>query len=119
MWLSREERAVLAALGVIGLVGFGVLAWQRQRPMLTLEAAPAPAQAATWNAALAHARQVDVNTAGSAELERLPGIGPALAARILAYRQAHGPFASIEELAHVQGIGPKTLERLGEDLTVR
>ncbi len=52
---------------------------------------------------------VDVNRADSALLVRLPGIGPAYARRILAYRTAHGPFARIGELAKVKGIGPATL----------
>ena len=57
--------------------------------------------------------RLDVNTASAAELaERLPGIGPAKAAAVVAHREAHGPFASVESLVEVRGIGPKTLERL-------
>jgi competence protein ComEA len=57
---------------------------------------------------------VDVNRASVAELERLPRIGPALAARIVAHR----PYRAIEELARVPGIGPRTLERLRPFATV-
>lgn len=56
--------------------------------------------------------QVDLNTATQSELESLPGIGPAKARAILEYRQQHGPFLSVEELAKVKGIGPATVERL-------
>jgi competence protein ComEA len=50
---------------------------------------------------------VDVDVADSAALERLPRIGPALAARIVADRQRHGPFGSLAALQRVRGIGPK------------
>jgi competence protein ComEA len=51
---------------------------------------------------------IDVNSAPASELERLPRVGPALAMRIVAYREQHGPFASLESLRHVRGIGPST-----------
>lgn len=53
---------------------------------------------------------VSLNSANQAQLESLPGIGPATAKKILDYRQAHGGFSSIEELMSVKGIGPKKLE---------
>jgi len=57
--------------------------------------------------------RVDVNRATAAELQVLPGIGPALAERIIAERTAHGSFASLDELERVHGIGPRTIDRLG------
>lgn len=56
---------------------------------------------------------LDLNRATAAELDGLPGIGPVLAARIVAHRQRHGPFVSPEELLAVRGIGPRLLARLG------
>jgi competence protein ComEA len=56
--------------------------------------------------------KVNINTAESAELETLPGIGPSLAQRICDYRQAHGPFAQIEEIMDVSGIGAATFEKI-------
>jgi competence ComEA-like helix-hairpin-helix protein len=55
---------------------------------------------------------IDINTAGIKELQSLPGIGPVLASRICAYRQTHGAFESIEELAAVEGIGAAKLDSL-------
>ena len=56
--------------------------------------------------------RVDVNTATVAELETLPSIGPVMAQRIVNYRGIVGPFASLDELDHVSGIGPATLAEL-------
>ncbi|WP_051704160.1 helix-hairpin-helix domain-containing protein [Glycomyces sp. NRRL B-16210] len=61
---------------------------------------------------------VNVNIAGAAELVALNGIGPVLADRIIAYREANGSFQSIDELAEVSGIGAALLEQLREQVTV-
>jgi len=57
---------------------------------------------------------VNINTATAAELETLPHIGPGLARQIVDYREAYGPFQSVEDLLNVPGIGPSTLEELRE-----
>ena len=61
---------------------------------------------------------VDINTASQEELETLSGVGPVLAQRIIEYREANGPFQSLEELLEVKGIGEKTLEKFREDITL-
>ncbi|MDP3063041.1 MAG: helix-hairpin-helix domain-containing protein [Chloroflexota bacterium] len=63
--------------------------------------------------------RIDINTATSAELETLPQIGPVVARAIVSYREEHGAFASVEELMLVKGIGPATLEKLRDRVTVR
>ena len=55
---------------------------------------------------------VDINTATAAELDALPGIGPVLAGRIVAYRDEHGPYATVDELEAVDGISVNTVEDL-------
>lgn len=55
---------------------------------------------------------VDLNRASAKELTALPGIGPTLAERIVRDREARGPFRSVEDLARVRGIGPRTVDRL-------
>lgn len=66
----------------------------------------------------APAAPVDLNRATSTELQTLPGIGPALAERILARRRAR-PFRTVEELLEVKGIGPATLERIRARVSAR
>lgn len=56
--------------------------------------------------------RINLNTAGVAELDGLPRIGPSMAARIVAWREANGRFTSIDDLLAVPGIGEKTLESL-------
>lgn len=77
---------------------------------------PAPGQAAPAAAAGAGGGGgdglVDLNTADAAELDTLPGIGPVLADRIVAWRAEHGRFTTVDELAEVSGIGPALLSRL-------
>ena len=65
----------------------------------------------------ASAGLVNINTADAAALETLPGIGPALAQRILDFRQASGPFEQIEDLMEVSGIGPGIFDQIRELIT--
>lgn len=55
---------------------------------------------------------VDINNSSSERLQQLPGVGPALASRIIEYRERYGGFETVEELTSVRGIGLKTLDRL-------
>lgn len=63
-------------------------------------------------------RLVNINTATAEELEALPGVGEVTAQRIVAYREANGPFESIEEIQEVSGIGAKTFEGMREAISV-
>ena len=80
------------------------------------------AQGAQSSAARAEARPaaatINLNTATAAELEKLPGIGQKVAARIVQYRDKNGPFKKIEELMNVQGVGEKSFLQLRSRITV-
>lgn len=61
---------------------------------------------------------LNVNTATATELEGLSGIGEVLAATIVEYRTENGPFASVDDLLDVSGIGPATLDEIRDQITV-
>lgn len=71
--------------------------------------APAPTDAV---APPAEAPPLDINVASVEQLDELPGIGPALAERIVAHRERNGPFRALEELARISGISPRMVEEL-------
>ena len=127
----RESRGRFRTLADLDSVpGVGPAMLRDAAPHLALRPAPAapstrassqPAAAvADWNRSpekvtrdgAAASGVVDVNAATADELASLPGIGPALAERIVQRRRAHGRFGSVDALAEVPGIGPATLERL-------
>lgn len=62
---------------------------------------------------------LNLNTATAEQLDALPGVGPVLAARVVAWRTDHGPFTSVDELDAVSGIGPKMLANIRPLVTVR
>ena len=61
---------------------------------------------------------ININTASQAELESLPAVGPATAQKIIEYREANGPFLSIEDIINVVGVGPGNYERIKDLITV-
>lgn len=94
--------------GLLRVDGIGPATVRRLEPFLRFSA-PKPAAAAVAN----------LNTMTQADLERLPGVGPARARAILAYRDRNGPFADPRELDRVPGIGPALARRLAGLVGVR
>ncbi len=64
------------------------------------------------------AGRIDLNRADAPELERLPGIGPSLAQKIIDYRDDHGPFQQVDDLLNVPGIGPAKLDAIRDQVAV-
>ena len=122
MKLNRTEWAAIvlsvvfltaaAAVTAVGSRNTGVA----YAPLAVTAAEPTPDDVSAQTAA-AEPERININTATAAELESLPGIGPKLAARIVDYRAANGPFQSPEELMNVSGIGEKTYAGLAEQIT--
>ena len=63
--------------------------------------------------------RININTATVEELDMLPGVGPALALRIIEHRLVYGPYQSIYELLEVEGLGETTLDRFKDYITAR
>ena len=61
--------------------------------------------------------RININTATTKELEALPGVGEVTAARIVAYREQNGPFRSVDDLIHVQGISDRTIDEFRDLVT--
>ncbi len=128
--VGPAKLAAVALLGAASLValGWSVLGSGQARPVLRAaegenadrrKAASAEAPlgspkpgGAEPPASPALGRRININSATAAELEVLPGIGPALAQRIIDDRAASGPFASLDHLDRVKGIGPRTIDKL-------
>ena len=104
----RNEWLALAALLTAMLVYLAILSVPPERTAVVLQRPPE--QAAAY--------RIDLNAAGVAELQHLPGVGPKVAAAIVARRQSVGAFADVDQLDRVRGIGPKTLARLRPYCTV-
>ena len=80
---------------------------------------PAPPPAENPQAPADYAGKIDVNAADAAALESLPGIGPSRARAIIEHRQANGPFAEVEGLTEVRGIGEGILESIRDLIEAR
>lgn len=98
--LPRSMQPLFALAVALGLVGMAVwLGIFGRRGLVDHDAPPVVPVRFT----------VDINEAGVDELSQLPGLGPTIAARIIAHRDTHGPFATPEALLAVPGIGEATL----------
>jgi comEA protein len=120
----REERGPFRSLADLDSVpGIGPAALAALAPHVTLAPAPASASvpgtarrsastAASVSSAVPGDGVVELNRASAEELEALPGVGPALARRIVEHRASRGRFRGVDDLDEVPGIGPAMLERL-------
>ena len=115
----RETRGGFeAAEDLLDVTGIGPATLERIRPHLDFSRG-VPLELRKTRRSLSPSSPLDLNRATREELEGLPGIGPALASRILESRTQEGPFLAPEDLTRVSGIGPATLRRLRGLVTVR
>ena len=109
---NRKVLLFLATLVVLAGIVWGALfliapIWQPGTPVTYMPALPQTEAAAES----APTQLVDLNTADAETLQTLPGIGPAKAAAIIAYREEHGPFAALQDVANVPGISEQMTEK--------
>ena len=86
-------------------------------PAASLPGSAPPPAPSSDSSATGSSGVINLNTATVEQLDSLPGIGPAIAQRIVDYRQANGPFTAPEEIMNVRGIGQATFEKLKEQIT--
>ena len=67
-----------------------------------------------WNIITSIKQNISINDGTEADLQKISGIGPKMAKKIVDYRQEHGPFKSLEELRQVKGIGPALYKKIVE-----
>lgn len=114
--LFIQERGLMLLIGVAVLTS-GLLLFA-DRPPARQEPSPAVIhleQVSILLPVFITPEPIDINSATIDELIVLPGIGPALAQRIIDYRAEHGPFRSIKDLEGVSGIGPQTVENINDE----
>lgn len=120
---TRQEQLIIVFLIASSLVGSLIVLYKRHHQSFAPELRLGPDSASSFVEAVEGSGKapneeegltgiIDVNTATVYQLQRLPRIGPVMAARIVKYRRNNGLFKSVEELMKVRGIGPKTLKRL-------
>jgi competence protein ComEA len=118
MMAGKIKKIEWALLGLTGLFLCGLLAlYAQDRSRLETEPVETAAEA-DQESFMPDISPLDLNTATAEELTELPGIGEELARRIVAYREANGPFTSTEELLEVSGIGETRLAALEGRVTV-
>lgn len=101
---------------IVSLLGAGVIvaAALAATPVRAVAQDPAPPAGKEKPGAAA----VNINTATAAELQKLPGVGPATATRIIEYRQKNGGFKKVEDLMNIRGIGEKSFLKLKPLITI-
>jgi len=113
--LSIQERGLILLIGLAVLASGVLLFTDLPNPVRTspLEAIRLD-DVSVLLPRFVESAPIDINRATLDDLITLPGIGPALAQRIIDYRIEHGPFRSVEELERVSGIGPQTVSGLSD-----
>ncbi len=117
--LTPRQEIALAALLAVALLICGIILFPLPRtPPLPQPIPLVGAQIITPVFIAPQPALVNVNSASVDDLITLPGIGPVLAARIIAFRTEFGPFTSVEDLRRVHGIGVKLLEKIRDQIVL-
>ena len=109
---KREDGLLLGILIAALLIAFAGRAFSGALTPATLTVAPIKTELSGQIVIEGETVRININTADAELLESLPGIGPALSLHIAEYREANGPFQSVDDLIQVKGIGEAVLEKL-------
>ena len=118
--LERVERGVIIFLVTALITGITISAFRKIRPPITVSVEKFNAErykAASMESYLSD-DVIDLNTADARELEKIKGIGPALASRIVEYRYQNGDFASVDDIKNVRGVGVALFEKIKTKIKV-
>ena len=110
--MTRTEKVFLALAAVFFIAALFFLPTKnvaRQAESAFTRPGPTPASGESASLVITLQTRIDLNSADAKELTALPGVGPALAEAIVAYREENGPFTAIPELLRVRGFGEATL----------
>ena len=128
--MTKLSRAEAWVLGLTLLFAVGTAGWflhqNKSHEVIRIEVSRSESPAGAEMTAeedhpapgLLEGERININTAPEGDLERLPGIGPARARDIVAYRESAGPFEQPESIMEVSGIGEKTYARIANYITV-
>ncbi|WP_197451241.1 MULTISPECIES: ComEA family DNA-binding protein [Rosistilla] len=112
--IEKESAMMLRSLplqiGLLAVLGVLFIISLRTPTEYPIDPQPPPIHLPVW---------IDPNTADAMELSMMPSIGPQTADRIIADREANGPYRSLSDLDRVPGIGPKTLQRLAPFIHIK
>ena len=121
----QESRILIFLLATL-LLGSAVSLYRHHRPHVAPELSVSSSEVVSRpsspdsirgeKAGQTPGKKLNINTATIQELQTLPGIGPQLAERIVAHRQAHGPFPSPHHITEIRGIGEKTFQRIHDSI---
>jgi len=116
--LTRQERIVVAFLIINALIGLGVVYFKKTHPQIDTKITSSEFDQKRSSRISKKTFPIDINTAPTEQFMLLPGIGPALAKRIIDYRELNGPFNKVDEIKHVKGIGPTKFSKIKDYLVL-
>lgn len=124
MKIELTKTAKIVLFSVLTLVAIGVGVYLEVGVSMPFEITAVPdvterPQGVQHTIAYDDKGRLDINMASAEELDTIKGIGKSTAEKIIKYREEHGPFDAIEELANVSGIGTQTIEEMRDSICVR
>ena len=116
--LEKQERVIIIFLVSSLLIGLGIAAVNKSRSAVTVRIGHFSAEGAVPGKDMPSRRLININMARAEELEKLKGVGKALAGRIVEYRMKNGLFLSKDEIKGVKGVGEVLYNKIKDEITV-